>query len=91
MDYVNREKGFYNNGTSSLPMPCSYTFEENKLHIFLNGLDEQKISWSLKELSSAEPNGSSFLFTNKNMASLMGTGPLAKVVFDAFQEQLRLR
>jgi Zn-dependent protease with chaperone function len=91
MDYVQREKGFYNNGTSSLPLPCSYTFDENKLHIFLNGLDEQKISWSLKELSSAEPNGSSFLFTNKNMASLMGTGPLAKVVFDAFQEQLRLK
>lgn len=65
-------------------MPCSYTLDEKELHIQLNGLDEKKITWNLKDLSSVEPSASSFLFTHKNLSSLMGTGPLAKEMNEKF-------
>ena len=65
-------------------MPCSYTLDEKGLHIQLNGLDEKKITWNLKDLSSVEPSASSFLFTHKNLSSLMGTGPLAKEMNEKF-------
>ncbi len=88
MVFTQSEKGFYNDGKSSLPIPCSYTLSEKEVHIQLNGLDEKKISWNLKDLSSAEPSASSFLFTHKNLSSLMGTGPLAKEMNERFQANL---
>ncbi len=88
MLYSQSEKGFYNDGKSSLPIPCSYTLSEKEVHIQLNGLDEKKISWNLEDLSSAEPSASSLLFTHKNLSSLMGTGPLAKEMNERFQANL---
>jgi predicted Zn-dependent protease len=89
MVYTQSEKGFYNDGKSSLPIPCSYTLDDSGVHVQLNGLNEKKISWNLKDLSSSEPSASSFLFTHKNLSSLMGTGPLAKEMNDKFQANLK--
>lgn len=89
MLYTQSEKGFYNDGKSSLPISCSYKLDESGLHIHLNGLDEKNFSWTLKDLSSAEPSASSYLFTHHNLSSLMGTGPVAKEVYEKFQSYLR--
>jgi len=88
MLYTQSEKGFYNDGKSSMPLPCSYTLDETSIYIHLNGLDEKEISWTLNDISSAEPSASSFLFTHKNLSSLMGTGPLAKDMNERFQANL---
>lgn len=72
-----------------MPIPCSYAIEENVLHIVLNGLEEKNITWTLKDLSSSEPSGSSFLFTHKNLSSLMGSGPVAKVLNEKFLTHLQ--
>lgn len=89
MLFTQSEKGFYNDGKSSMPIPCSYFLEENAVRIQLNGLDSVEIIWNFKDISSVEPSASSFLITHKNLSSLMGTGPLAKQLNENFQTSLK--
>ncbi len=91
MDYTQKEKGFYNDGKSGLPIPCSYSLTATGVQILPNGINESRINWEFKNLSSAEPSGSSYLFTHKNLASLMGAGPVAKELNEKFTNYLNLK
>lgn len=85
------EKGFFNDGKGSGPLPCRYTLSEEALYIYLNEINPELFIWKLPDVISCEQELSSVLFSNRDSSTLLGTGPVANQLASLVREGIRVK
>jgi beta-barrel assembly-enhancing protease len=85
------ESGFFNDGKGSGPIPCKYVLNGEQLYIYLNSKSVDLIIWKLSDIVSCTQEMASFLLSNKDHSTLLGTGQEAFKIAEILKQGQLLR